>query len=184
MKLTHFALALMTILVGITGYLAWEGQQEAKGQKEMLEYQRKKIEALEASKPVPASFAPINTTPVAPQSAAIPAMAGGTLLPGTPGGSTPAPLTPLQKQVLGMPALAKVTVAEPKLGFVEIDAGRNKNLVKGQKYDVRRGNGLVGRVVISETIEQQAALADIDPGVTIPGVTIEAGDELIVPVSK
>ena len=30
MKLTHFALALMAVLVGITGYLAWEGQQAAR----------------------------------------------------------------------------------------------------------------------------------------------------------
>ncbi|MBL9132371.1 MAG: hypothetical protein JNG86_14295, partial [Verrucomicrobiaceae bacterium] len=113
MKLTHFALALMTVLVGITGYLAWEGQQEAKGQKEMLEYQRKKIEALEASKPVQSSFAPISTAPVVMPSQPVPTMAGGALLPGTPGSPAPAQLTSLQKQVLGMPAVAKVTVAEP-----------------------------------------------------------------------
>lgn len=184
MKLTHFALALMTILVGITGYLAWEGQQEAKGQKEILEYQRKKIEALEASKPVPASFAPLSTAPVAVAPAEGTSMAGGALLPGTPGTAAPAALTALQKQVLGMPAIAKVTVAELKLGFVEINAGKNKQLAKGQKYDVRRGNGVVGRVVIGESVEQDAALADIDPSVTIPGVSIEAGDELIVPVTK
>lgn len=183
MKLTHFALALMTVLLGITAYLAWEGQQAAKGQREELEYQRKKIEALEASKPAPSSFAPVSTTPVAP-SPLVPSMAGGSLLPGTPGDVSAAALTALQKQVLGSTAVAKVRVAEVKLGFVEIDAGRNKRLSKGQKYDIRRGDGVIGRVIIGDSIEQEAALADIDPAVSLPGVTIEVGDELIVPVTK
>ena len=66
MKLTHFALALMTVLVGITGYLAWEGQQAARGQKEELEFMRKQLEAREAAKPSKpvSSFAPVSTEPV------------------------------------------------------------------------------------------------------------------------
>ena len=183
MKLTHFALALMTVLLGITAYLAWEGQQAAKGQREEIEYQRKKIQALEASKPAPSSFAPVSTTPVRPSSM-VPSMAGGSLLPGTPGDISAAALTSLQKQVLGSPAVAKVKVAETKLGFVEIDAGKNKRLSKGQKYDVRRGDGVIGRVIIGEAVEQDAALADIDPTVSLPGVNIEVGDELITPVTK
>ena len=31
MRLSHYALALTIILLAITGYLAWEAQEEAKG---------------------------------------------------------------------------------------------------------------------------------------------------------
>ena len=80
MKMTHFALAMMAILVCITGYLAWEGQQAAKGQREELEYQRKKIEAMEAAYPKKtraSAFEPVATTPVTMPADPI-------VLPGTP----------------------------------------------------------------------------------------------------
>ncbi len=186
MKLTHSALVLMTVLLGITAYLAWEGQQAVKGQREELEFQRKRIAAMEAATPKqqPSRFAPLSTEPVIPPSTQVPTMAGHGLMPGTPGSAAPAQLTPMQKQVLGMPAVAKVIVAENTQGFVVIDAGKNKQLTKGQKFDVRRNDGVIGRVSIGETIDQAEAVADIDASVVLPGVSIEPGDELILPVSK
>lgn len=38
MRLTHLALALTLVLLGVTGYLAWEGQQEARGARQQLEF--------------------------------------------------------------------------------------------------------------------------------------------------
>ena len=52
------------------------------------------------------------------------------------------------------------------------------------KFDVRRGDGLVGRVIVGETIDAAESVVDIDSAVTLPGVSIEAGDELILPVRK
>ncbi len=184
MKLTHFALGLMTVLVGITAYLAWEGQQEARGQRQELEFMRKQLEAREAAYPKkPASaFAPLSTEPVKmiPAPLTVPSPPA----PLTAPENLPAPLTALQKQVLGMPSLAKIIQVEKNQGFVVVDAGRNKQFVTGQKFDVRRGNGVVGRVSITESIEDKEAIADIDPAISPPGVSIEPGDELILPVTK
>jgi hypothetical protein len=188
MKLTHFALALLTVLVGITGYLAWEGQQAARGQKEELEFMRKQLEAREAAKPVkPASsFAPVSTEPVISPTTATstPAPIAEPATPVMPPKVAAAALTALQKQVLGMPAVAKVTQVERDQGFVVVNAGKNKKFVKGQKFDVRRGDGVVGRVSISDVIEDAESVADIDAKVVLPGARIEPGDELILPVTK
>lgn len=184
MKLTHFALGLLTVLVGITGYMAWEGQQEARGQKQELEFMRKQLEAREAAYPKkPASdFAPISTEPVKMVTA--PATATSTPAPLISAENAPAPLTALQKQVLGMPVVAKIIQVERDQGFVVVAAGKNKQLVKGQKFDVRRGDSVVGRVSISDSIEEKEAVADIDAAMKLPGVSIEPGDELILPVTR
>jgi hypothetical protein len=186
MKLTHFALGLMTVLVGITGYLAWEGQQEARGQKQELEFMRKQLEAREAAYPKkPASaFAPMSTEPVKTATAPTTAISAPAPLTSTSTASAPAQLTALQKQVLGMPVVAKIIQVEKDQGFVVVSAGKNKQFAKGQKYDVRRGDSVVGRVSISEAIEEKEAVADIDAAVRLPGVSIEPGDELILPVTK
>lgn len=189
MKLTHLALVLMTALVGITGYLAWEGQQAARGQKEELEFMRKQLEAREAAKPVkPASsFAPINTEPVISPTTATstPApIAEPVASPVMPAKVPAAALTALQKQVLGMPTVAVVTEVERDQGFVVVNAGKNKRFIKGQKFDVRRSDGVVGRVTISDVIEEAESVADIDASVVLPGAQIEVGDELILPVTK
>jgi len=186
MKLTHFALGLMTVLVGITGYMAWEGQQEARGQKQELEFMRKQLEAREAAYPKkPASaFAPLSTEPVQTVSAPSTAVSKPAPLVPTTTENTPAQLTALQKQVLGMPVVAKITQVEKDQGFVVVNAGKNKQFAKGQKYDVRRGDSVVGRVSISEAIEEKEAIADIDGTIRLPGVSIEPEDELILPVTK
>jgi hypothetical protein len=188
MKLTHFALALLTIIVGITGYLAWEGQQAARGQKEELEFMRKQLEAREAAKPVKpvSNFAPVSTEPVISPTTATstPAPIAEPATPVMPPKVAAAALTALQKQVLGMPAVAQVMQVERDQGFVVVNAGKNKKFVKGQKFDVRRGDGVVGRVSISEAIEEAESVADIDSTVVLPGARIEPGDELILPVTR
>lgn len=191
MRLSHFALALTIILLAITGYLAWEAQEEARGARKELELVRRQQSARESAMPTKpitvASLPPELSAPPAPPS--VPPLAGSALMPGTPS-ITPspappaAPLTALQKQLLGMPAVAKVTEVQKDQGFAVISAGKDKQLTPGMKFDVRRGDGLVGRVIVSDTIDATEAVVDIDSTVTLPGVSIEAGDEVILPVRK
>lgn len=189
MRLSHFALALTIILLAITGYLAWEAQEEARGARRELELVRKQQAAREVATPIkPTTVTSLPPPPEVPVSA-VPPLAGSGLMPGTP--VTPpspapaaAPLTALQKQLLGMPAMAKVVEVHNDQGFAVISAGKDKQLSPGMKFDVRRGDGLVGRVIVGDTIEATEAVVDIDTSVTLPGVRIEAGDELILPVRK
>ena len=83
-----------------------------------------------------------------------------------------------------MPAMAKVIESHNDQGFAVINAGKDKQLASGMKFDVRRGDGLVGRVIVGDTVEAAESVVDIDPSVTLPGVRIENGDELILPVRK
>ncbi|WP_395744887.1 hypothetical protein [Prosthecobacter sp.] len=188
MRLSHYALALTIILLAITGYLAWEAQEEAKGARKELELVRKQQAAHEAAMPLkPSTVAELPPPPVSALPA-VPPMSGSGLMPGAPAMPSPpaaaAPLTELQKQIIGMPAIAKVIESHNDQGFAVIDAGKNKGLTPGTKFDVRRGNGLVGRVTVGETIEAAEAVVDIDTTVVLPGVRIEAGDELITQVRK
>lgn len=190
MRLSHFALALTLILLAVTGYLAWEAQEEARGARRELELVRKQQAAKDAAKPIaPTTVAEIAPLPEAPPAAPVavtPPLMGSGLMPGAPAAptSSPAPLTALQKQVLGMPAQAKIIEVQKEQGFAVINAGKNNQIEKGMRYDVRRNDGLVGRVVVSDAIEAAEAVVDIDPTATLPGVSIEVGDELIIPVRK
>ena len=80
--------------------------------------------------------------------------------------------------------MAKVVEVHKDQGFAVISAGKDKQLASGMKFDVRRGDGLVGRVIVGETIEAAESVVDIDSTVALPGVSIEAGDELILPIRK
>ena len=189
MRLSHFALACTIILLGITSYLAWEAQDAARGASVERDLLRRQLEAREAAKPIaPISVAEI--PPVAPPVASASAPAdvaplGSGLMPGTPSPApAAAPLTAQQKQVLGMIAVAQITEVRRDEGFAVINAGQNKNLQKGTKFDVRRKESVVGRVILTDAIEANEAVVDIDPAYSLRGVQIEVGDELIVPISK
>ena len=52
MRLSHFALALTIILLAITGYLAWEAQEEARGARRELELVRKQQAARDVATPI------------------------------------------------------------------------------------------------------------------------------------
>lgn len=192
MRLSHFALALTIILLAITGYLAWEAQEEARGARRELELVRKQQAARDVATPIkPTTVTSLPPPPEVPASAApaVPPLAGSGLMPGTPVTSpspapAAAPLTALQKQLLGMPAMAKVIEIHNDQGFAVISAGKDKQLSQGMKFDVRRGDGLVGRVIVGDTIEASEAVVDIDSTVALPGVRIEVGDELILPIRK
>ena len=221
MRLIHFAFALTLILLGITGYLAWEGQQEARGAEAelaLLTQQKQAQAAATGNVPTPGSFAPVaQPVPLPPGAVVTPSPAAAppsnfamqqqapaavapknnTLSPpstpaaGTTGALTPAapllqqktepappPLTPLQRQVIAMPAIARVESYVKEHGFVALDAGTNQQIAAGMKFNIRRGNAVIGRITVSG-VEQSEAIADLDPRSVPAGVTIEAGDEVI-----
>lgn len=187
MRLSHIALAITLILFAYTGYLAWQAQEEARGAQRELELVRRQKAAVEASKPLaPVSVAAI--PPIAPAASEAPPLQGSGLMPGTPDPiapqASPAPLTALQKQLLGLPAVAKVLEVHKEEGFAVVSAGKNKQFEPGMKFDVRRKDGLVGRVIISDTVDAAESVVDIDSTGNLPGVTIEVGDELVIPVRK
>lgn len=212
MRLTHFALALTIILLCITGYLAWEGQQEIKGLKKERDFERQQRQAEQTAMPgqdkmvaLPTVPATSVTPPPAPGTIAqspVPEtepeefMAGAGSLPGggltvpksvlaaEASGVSTNTLTPLQQQVMSAPAVARVKTVVREQGFVIIDAGLAQGLSAGQKYEIRRANAVLAKVTVTDSIEQNEAVADLDFASIPTGVTIEPGDELIAPVAR
>lgn len=210
MRLIHFAQALTLILLGITGYLAWEGQQAARGAKRELEHLKKAQAAEEAAKPVGIaalpSAPPASITPPAPGTVAAPATptpateeTPGLMAGGLPGGGLTVPktvvaaeaqgintntLTALQQRVLAAKPVAKLKAVVREQGFIVVDAGSKAGLAKGRKFEVRRDSAILARVVIADTVEADEAVADLDLASIPAGVTLEVGDEIIEPVSS
>lgn len=206
MRLIQFALGLTLLLLVITVWLAWEGHQEARGMRQRLDMIERNQAAQaqagampgsaysgvrsyapppigQATTDAPSASAispPVSATPSALLANAAPA--GG--LAGSPPVApatlpAPPPLTPMQQKVLAMPAIAKVKEFHKNEGFAIIDAGSAKQITAGMKFDLRRKHFLVGRITVSDTIEDGEAVADVDPKSIPEGVSPEAGDEVI-----
>lgn len=95
--------------------------------------------------------------------------------------NAPAPptLNPLQLKIKSLPAIAKIKTYNPQLGFVELDAGKNRQLEKGLKFNIRRDAMLIGKIVISDTVEEALCIADVDPRTVPVGVVLQKGDEIV-----
>ncbi len=205
MRLTHFAFALTFLLLCITGYLAWEGQQAKRGAMEEVEFLKKKQAAQNMASPTASSMMPLpsapaaSITPPAPGTIALSSPTGLTGASTLPGGGLTVPksvieaeakgintntLTPLQKQVQDAKPVAKVKTVVKEQGFVIIDAGSKQSITKGQAFDIRRGNAVLAKIRVTETIEENEAVADLDLASVPTGVTIEPGDEIIQPVGR
>ncbi|MCB1212315.1 MAG: hypothetical protein KDK97_23535, partial [Verrucomicrobiales bacterium] len=156
------------------------------------------VASLSITPPAPGMVAPAAPTlmpnaqgvyqPVGGQVSAAPApLAAGTVAsvqpqavvprPDEPPG--PPPLTPLQNKILNMPAIAKVKNFVKDQSFVVLDAGSNKNIASGALFEIRRGNSIVGRVKISDAVEAEECIADVDPKSIPAGVEIVPGDDVI-----
>ena len=189
MRLTQIALALTIILLGVTGWLAWQGQQEARGARQQLEFIKRQHDAQAAAGALPATPSVNIMPPPAPGQVAADAVIAAPKTP-TPAAMPPAPtaalplpppaeLTELQKRIAALPIIARVKSYEPNAGFVVISAGSAQRVSAGSKFDLRRENAVVGRITVGETIEESEAVADLDPASVPAGVTVEAGDEVI-----
>ncbi len=211
MRLVHFAYLLTAALLAVTSYLAWEGQQAARGAKEELDFVKKKQAAKEAATPVTSAFLPSPTvapvasiTPPVPGVLAAPAKAPNPALAEStaselPGGGLTIPksvaeaeakgintntLTPLQKQVKAAPTIAKIKTIVKDQGFVVLDAGSKQGLKPGQELQVRRDNGVLGKLKVTSSLEENEAVADLDLASIPPGISIEPGDEIIQPIAR
>jgi hypothetical protein len=91
----------------------------------------------------------------------------------------PAPLTPDQRHLMTLPSIAKIKQSFAEDGFVLIDAGSGKSLSAGMKFNVRRGASVVGRLTLTDSIEVEEAIADIQPSSVPAGIDLRAGDELV-----
>jgi hypothetical protein len=212
MRLIHFAYILTALLIGATSYLAWEGQQAARGAKEELAFIKKKQATEAYASPTGDSLVPLpgipapatSITPPTPGTLAVTSPVNAPLLttPATadlPGGGLTVPktilaaeakgintntLTPLQKQVMAAKPIAKIKTVVKDQGFVILDAGSKQGLKKGQQLEVRRENGVLGKIRITDTIEENESVADLDLTSIPAGISIEPGDEVIQPVVR
>lgn len=220
MKLIHLAFAVTFALIGLTAFVAWQAQTEARGARREVEMFRQQQNdqlaagataapsILESFNPTPVTTAPIpaSDTPRLPPPAtsitppasnepttvlASPAATTVNPLPDDPDADStlparqlpaadiPVPLTPDQHHLLTLPAIAKVKQSFADDGFVLVDAGTSKSLSAGMKFNVRRGSAVVGRVTLTESIEVDEAIADIQPGSIPVGIELRVGDELV-----
>lgn len=222
MRLTHFAFALTVLLLGVTAYLAWEGQQAKREAYKEVEFWRQQKQARETADPAaservvlpaasitpppapaPAAAPSSPTTPGVPKPGALadddedsPIMAGTSALPG--GGLTVPKsvleaekrgietntLTAAHKNVMAAKAVGRVKLVVKEQGFLVLDAGSDKGIAKGQKYEIRRDSAVLGKVTISDSVEPAEAVADMDLSSVPPGVNIEPGDEIIEPLVR
>ncbi len=205
MRLTHFAFALTFLLLCITGYLAWEGQEAKRGAMNEVALLKKKQEAREVASPNVSSMMPLpsapaaSITPPAPGAIAAPSPPSISAASSLPGGGLTVPasirtaeakgintntLTPLQKQVQDAKPIAKVKTVVKEQGFVIIDAGSKQGIQKGLAFDIRRGDAVLAKIRVSETVEENESVADFDLASIPAGVSIEPGDEIIQPVGR
>ncbi len=87
--------------------------------------------------------------------------------------------SPIQLKIKNLPAIAKIKNYNTELSFVELDAGKNRNLEKGMTFNIRRAAMLVGKVTVSDTIEDNSCIADLDSRTVPVGIQIQPGDELV-----
>jgi hypothetical protein len=90
-------------------------------------------------------------------------------------------LNDLQSLIVAQPRIARVgdARAAEDAGFVVLDEGLNKGLVKGDRFAVRRGTILVARITVSDNIQATQCVADIAPNSIVPGMAIKNGDDVI-----
>ncbi|MDZ4288915.1 MAG: hypothetical protein U0984_13195 [Prosthecobacter sp.] len=205
--MTHVALALTLALLAVTGYLAWEGQLAAKGARKELEFVKKNQATNEMARPsgksmvsLPTAPATASITPPPLTASGVPAgtevMAGSAALPGggltvpksviaaEASGVSTNTLTGLQKQVLAAKPVAKVKTVVKDQGFIVLDSGSKQQITKGMKLDIRRDSAVLGKVTVTDAVEETEAVADMDLASIPAGVSIEPGDELIQPVGR
>ena len=75
--------------------------------------------------------------------------------------------------------LAKITYVSPEHGIAVMSAGRNANIEPRDQFRIRRGDKIICRVVVGDSIEEnEAALVPI-PGSLPPDESIMQGDEVV-----
>ena len=86
----------------------------------------------------------------------------------------------LQVKIKNLAVVARIKNYDEKHGFVELDAGKNRQLETGMVFDIRRDAVLVGKVTIGETVEEAVSIADVDLKSVPLGVVLKKGDEIVL----
>jgi LPS O-antigen subunit length determinant protein (WzzB/FepE family) len=82
-------------------------------------------------------------------------------------------------QIRAAPMLAKITYVNPEHGVAVMSAGRNANIEPRDEFRIRRGDKIICRVMVGDSIEEnEAAIAPI-PGSLPPDESIKQGDEVV-----
>lgn len=82
-------------------------------------------------------------------------------------------------QIRAAPMLAKITYVNPDHGIAVMSAGRAAGVEPKDEFRIRRGDKIICRVVVEDSIEDgEAALAPI-PGSMAPKEGIKEGDEVV-----
>jgi len=97
-------------------------------------------------------------------------------LPATLAGQS---LTKTQQRIVALPAIAKVKEYAVKEGMIVLDRGTNVNLKAGDQFALRRKTSVIGKVRISDTINETECVADVLPGSMPPGMLPAADDDVI-----
>lgn len=204
MKLTHLALIMTLVLVGVTGWLAWDQHSDARGARNQLELlQRQRDGGAAPGKVADANDLQARENQIllaqmaARQNAA--SNAQPPMTPSSRGGSgnpaadalsskghvsaaaleaTPPALTPRQRLLMSLPAIAKVSESQQQYGFVVITAGANKRLEQGSIFALRRGKAVVGRIKIIE-VNPDGSTADLVKDSVPVGVDVQLGDDVV-----
>ena len=61
-----------------------------------------------------------------------------------------------EKQIRNAPAAGKVIAFNPDWGFVQINAGKNRNISEGTRFAVRRGVSIVGYVKVTQVSDKMS----------------------------
>ena len=78
---------------------------------------------------------------------------------------------------------SRVTEVSPELGFVVLADGNASNVTRGAKFDVRRGDSSICKIVVTH-LEQNRSIAEVIPGTVAPGQSILPGDSVVVSASS
>lgn len=206
MKLTHFALAAVMVLLLLAGYLTiksdFEGQMAAQRDEARLMNERliERLEQLSGRTDVPAPQPPAEgqapvagtqTPPVASTPADLPPAGGdddirsreADLLRSAnsvrEGEATAGALSPVQQAIASLPPIARVKAYSRELEAVVLDRGERVNLRTGDEFALRRKTYVIARVRVGETVDAEECVADIIPGTMQPGLEPQPGDEAI-----
>lgn len=82
-------------------------------------------------------------------------------------------------QIRAAPMLAKITYVNPEHGIAVMSAGREAGVEPRDEFRVRRGDKIICRVVVGESVEANEAALSPLPGSLAPGEAIRQGDDVV-----
>ena len=77
------------------------------------------------------------------------------------------------------PMLTKVSKVLPEHGFVVIAAGRVAGVQPGDQFSIRRGDKIISKIQIGQSVDDSESVADPVAGSMVHGEQIQEGDEVV-----